>query len=151
LIVAVLALALVVGMVATAGLVSREMRAASPKAAATAENADRGAAWAGFPATAGLEVLELDHSRDGYELWEILWTGTPQAMDEFLAAGRFTKKLTECYEASLPDRGPTRLSVCRRSHDQWRRQDGTEINRTISRGTLPDGTEVMLLAAVDPE
>jgi hypothetical protein len=141
----------VVGMVVTARWVMSEVSAGSPRPAATAVNADRGAEWAGFPITSGLEVLELDHSRDGYELWKILWTGEPQAMDEFLAAGGFTKKLTECYEASLPESGATRLAVCRRARDRWRRPDGAEIDRIISRGSLPDGTEVMLLAALDPE
>jgi hypothetical protein len=117
----------------------------------TQEAAEASAGWAGFTSTNGLGILHAHHFDERFESWAVLWSGSPEAVGAFLASGRFTTDRGTCFETWLRDRGPTTIGGCRTAHDRWRRPDGEWIDRTITTGTLPDGTYIVYLEALDPE
>jgi hypothetical protein len=82
-------------------------------------------------------------------MWEVMWRGSPEAVDRFVAAGGFTVGFTECLGPSLQTLSVPDLSGCRRGGDRWRQPTGRIVSRYVTRGALPDGTYIVHLAAVD--
>jgi hypothetical protein len=116
---------------------------------ATPAKAAEGAAWAGFPDTSGLEVLKLYHEPQRDEMWEVMWKGSPEAVDRFVNASGFTAAFTGCLGPSLQTLSVPDLTRCQRGDDRWRRPTGQVVTRHVTRGALPDGTYIVHLAAVD--
>jgi len=102
-------------------------------------------AFAGFSDTTGVEVLDVFEESGIDTLVKFALQGTPEDIDRVLAAAEFTSPKTFAYSTPRPLAGfdLTTLTDSWFGGDEWENSSGRIIDRSVFRGTTPEGKDLI--------
>lgn len=101
-------------------------------------------AFAGFSDTTGLEILDVFEETGIDTLVMFALQGTPEDIDRVLAAAEFSgKALAVSPPRPLAGFDLTTLTDSWFGVDEWENSSGRIINRSVFRGTTPEGKDLI--------